>query len=154
MKSILTLLFPQPADKRVPGSKVPYYALLVLVIVGTVRSLIHLFSPDGGAGSIAGLDLSQGGAEIAFSFALWGSSQLIYALLEWVALLRYRSLVPLLWLVQIVEILLRMLVGRLKPVPFAHIPPGQIGNYVILALGVIMLIFSLWSGSRLLQKEI
>lgn len=148
MKSVLNLIFPPQADNRLRGSQLPFYTLILLVVVGTVRSLIHMFAYDGGAGSIAGLDLSHGFAQIAFSFSLWGSAQLIYALLEWVVLLRYRSLIPLMWAVQIVEILLRMLVGRVKPVTFAHIPPGQIGNYVILALAILMLALTLVSGLR------
>jgi hypothetical protein len=44
----------------------------------------------------------------------------------------------------IVETLLRLLVGHTKPVTFAHTPPGAIGNYVILPLASLMLILSLW----------
>lgn len=53
--------------------------------------------------------------------------------------------------VQIVEILLRMLVGRVKSVTFAHIPAGQMRYQVILTLAVVMLALTLCSGS--LAKE-
>jgi hypothetical protein len=114
-------------------------------MVSTIRSLIHLLAPDGGAGSIAGMDLSVAGAQgIIFSFALWGSAQLIYALIQLVVVFRYRSLVPFMYVLLILETLLRELVGHMKPVHFAHTPPGAIGNYVILPLAALMLALSLW----------
>ncbi len=139
-------MLPATADNVIRGSKLPFYALALIAAIGTVRSGIHLFSPDGGAGSIAGMDLTLAGAEgIIFSFALWGSAQLILAVLQWVVVLRYRSLVPLMWVVQLLEILGRMLVGAIKPVTFSHTPPGAIGNYVYLALSMAMIGLALWS---------
>ncbi len=140
MKSILSILLPPVADNAIRGSRIPFYLLIVTALVGTVRSLIHIFAPDGGAGSIAGMNLAVSGAdEVIFAFALWGSEQLIVALLQWVVILRYRSLVGLMWAVQFLEILGRMLVGQLKPVTFAHTPPGAIGNYVYIVLSLLML---------------
>ena len=153
MKSILEILFPVQADNTIPGSKIPFYFFVLLALIGTVRSCIHIFSPDGGAGSIAGMDLSAGVNVIIFAFALWGAEQLIYALLQWVVILRYRSLVPLMWLVQFFETLGRMLVGQIKPVTFTHTPPGAIQNYVYLTLAVLMLVLSLWSGGKKAEKE-
>ncbi len=131
------------------GSRLPFYLLVVTAAIGTVRSCIHIFAPDGGAGSIAGMNLAVSGAsEIIFAFALWGSEQLIYALIQWVVILRYRSLVPLMWGVHLLEILGRMLVGRIKPVTFAHTPPGEYGNYFYLVLSLWMLALALWSGRK------
>ncbi len=147
MKTLLEIFLPPKADNTLRGSQWPFYLLVLVVIVGTVRSCIHIFAPDGGAGSIAGMNLNVTGAgEVIFAFALWGSEQLIYALFQWVVVLRYRSLVPLMWFIQLLEVLGRMLVGRLKPVIFSHTPPGATGNYVILVLSILMLILAIWSG--------
>ena len=149
IKNIFEILLPARADNTIRGSKIPFYLLLLTAIVWTVRSCIHIFSADGGAGSIAGMDLNVTGAnEVIFAFALWGAEQLIYSMLQWIVLLRYRSLVPMMWGVQLLETLGRILVGRLKPVTFSHIPPGEIGNYVYLVLSLAMLAFSLWSAMR------
>ena len=114
-----------------------------------MRSLIHIFSSDGGAGSIAGMNLAVSGADqVIFAFALWGGAQLVYAILQWVVILRYRTLVPLMWCIQLVETLSRMLAGQLKPVAFAHTPPGAYGNYLLLPLALAMLALALWSGAR------
>ena len=140
MKALLSTLLPYPADNKIRGSKLAVYVFALLAAVSTVRSLIHIFSPDGGAGSIAGMDLSVAGAGgIVFAFALWGSAQLVYALIQLAVAWRYRSLVPAMYLLLFVETLLRMLVGHLKPVTFVHTPPGAIGNYVMLPLCVLML---------------
>ena len=145
MKTIFDFFLPAKADNTIRGSKLPFYVFLVVALVGSVRSFIHILSPDGGAGSIAGMDLSVTGANgIIFAFALWGSAQLIYALFQWMVILRYRSLVPFMWLVQLMETLLRMLVGQIKPVTFAHVPPGAIGNYVYLAVSALILAFYIW----------
>ncbi len=146
MKRVFEILLPTTADRTVRGSKIPLYVLILVATIGTVRSCIHIFAPDGGAGSIAGMNLAVTGAnEVIFAFALWGSEQLIYALLQWIVILRYRSLVPLMWGVQLLETLGRMMVGRLKPVAFAHTPPGEVGNYVTLVLSVAMLVLAIWS---------
>lgn len=148
MKNIFEILLPAKADNTLRGSKLPFYFFILIAAIGVVRSCIHIFLADGGAGSIAGMDLSAGASGIIFSFALWGSAQLIYALLQWVVILRYRSLVPLMWGVQLLETLGRMLVGRIKPVTFAHIPPGEIQNYLYLGLAVVMLAIAFRSGMK------
>jgi hypothetical protein len=150
--TLISALLPQFADNTVRGFKLPSYVFAVLAIVSTVRSCIHLLAPDGGAGRIAGMDLSVPGADaIIFAFALWGGSQLIYAVIQLAVAFRYRSLVPFMYLLLILETLLRMLVGSMKPVHFAHTPPGAIGNLVILPLATLMLVLCFWParlGSR------
>jgi hypothetical protein len=145
MKNMLAALLPAQADNSVRGMKLPVYVFTLISIVSLIRSSIHLLAPDGGAGSIAGMNLSVAGADgIIFAFALWGSAQLVYALIQLLVAFRYRSLVPFMYVLLIVETLLRLLVGHTKPVTFAHTPPGAIGNYVILPLASLMLILSLW----------
>ncbi len=141
------ILLPAVADNQIHGFKLPVYVFMAIAVISTIRSLIHLLAPDGGAGSIAGMDLSVTGASgIVFAFALWGSAQLVYALIQLAVAFRYRSLVPLMYVLLIVETLLRMLVGRMKPVTFAHTPPGAIGNYVMLPLAAMMLVLCVWPG--------
>lgn len=146
MAGLFSALLPAQADNTLGGMKLPLYVFMAIAIVSTIRSLIHLLAPDGGAGSIAGMDLKvEGAAGIIFSFALWGSSQLIYAVIQLTVAFRYRSLIPFMYLLLILEALLRILVGRMKPVAFAHTPPGAYANYVMIPLAVLMLVLSLRS---------
>src|ERR1700690_2925131 len=98
MKTLLSVLLPATAGNTIYGMKLPVYVFTVLAVLSTVRSCIHLLAPDGGAGSIAGLDLSVDGAPIIiFSFALWGSAQLIYSFVQLAVAFRYWSLVPFMY---------------------------------------------------------
>ena len=45
------------------GSKISLYFLIIWASIGLVRGAIHIFAPDGGAGSIAGFDLTNDGAD-------------------------------------------------------------------------------------------
>lgn len=149
IKNIFEILLPVKIDNTIRGWKLPYYVFALYAIVSMVRSCIHLLAPDGGAGTIAGMDLSVAGAQgIIFAFALWGSSQLLFAIVQLLVVIRYRSLVPFMWLMLILEVLLRELVGHTKPVTFAHTPPGAIGNQLILPLAALMLLLALWSAYK------
>ena len=143
-------LFTQKADNQFLGLKLSTHVFFLIAVVSTIRSLIHLFSPDGGAGSIAGIDLTVEGSQgIIFAFALWGSAQLVLAIIQWVVYFRYRSLIPLMYVLLIFEVLLRMLVGWIKPVTFAQTPPGAIGNRVILPLALVMLLLCFIKSKKL-----
>jgi hypothetical protein len=149
MKTFFEILLPPKIDNTLRGWQLPFYLFAIYAFISTVRSCIHLLAPDGGAGSIAGMDLSVAGADgIIFAFALWGSSQLLFALIQLLVVIRYRSLVPFMWLMLALEVFLRELVGHMKPVIFAHTPPGAIGNQLILPLALLMLVLSLWSATR------
>ena len=149
MKVISAIFFPAKADNTIRGNKLPLYFFILIAIIGTVRSCIHIFSPDGGAGSIAGMNLDVSGAnEVIFAFALWGAEQFIYALIQWMVILRYRSLIPFMWGIQLLETLGRILVGHIKPVTFAHTPPGAYQNYIYLVLSITMLVLSIWNGRK------
>lgn len=148
MKPILATLLPPVADNKIRGMKLPVYVFTVIAFISTIRSFIHLLAPDSGAGSIAGVDLSAGASGIIFAFALWGSAQLVYSCVQLAVAFRYRSLVPFMYVLLMLETVLRELAGRMKPVVFAHKPPGAIGDYIVLPLSILMLIFSLRESPR------
>ena len=105
----------------------------------TIRSLIHVLAPDGGAGSIATIDVAvEGGANIVAMFGQWGAIQLLLAALLWVLLLRYRGFVPLVLLVFLVEPLLREISGRLKPVETLGTAPGAALNWAVVPVLAIV----------------
>lgn len=145
-------LIPQ-VGKDYKGPRWPFYFLVLVAATSTVRSLIHLLAPDGGASSIAGLAVNvEGGSNIVAMFAQWGASQLILALFYWLAILRYRFLTPLMLGVVFVEQVLRIGAGLLKPVEVAAAPPGEIGSYLMLPLALVMVVWSL-RGEPTLNKD-
>ena len=150
MEQILSKIFPKSADNQYVGSKIASTVFLIIALVGTVRSTIHFLAPDGGAGSIAGMDLSVAGAEgIIFAFALWGSAQLLYAFIQLAVFFRYKTLIPFMYVLIFLETIFRMYIGRVKPVQFAHTPPGQIGNYILIPLTIVMFILAVRRTTKL-----
>ena len=108
-----------------------FYVFLTLVI--TSRSMVHVFRRDGGANSIAGIDLEvEGGQNIVAIFAQWGLEQLLLAGLAWLALFRYRGLIPLILLINLLDNIGRILIGRSKPLKADGPPPGAYGQVIIL----------------------
>lgn len=77
--------------------------------------------------------------------AQWGASQLVPAFFYWLAILRYRFLTPFMLSVVVLEQLLRMGAGALKPLEVASPRPGAIGHYILLPLGLIAVFLSLRS---------
>jgi hypothetical protein len=136
-----------PPVQEYTGPKIPFYFLVFIAIISTVRSLIHMFAADGGAGIIAGINVSvDGGANIIAMFGQWGASQLILAFIYWLVILRYRSLTPLMLAVVVMEQLLRIGMGQLKPLLVAAPPPGALGSQLVLPLAFVALVWSLWPG--------
>ena len=141
-------LFPK-IEKDYTGSKIPFYFLILIAIVSTIRSLIHVIAPDGGAHSIAGIDVTvQGGANIIAIFAQWGALQLLLALFYWLAIFRYRFLVPAMLAVVVMEQLFRMGAGQLKPLEISSPPPGAIESEVLLPIAVVAFLWSLYRNPK------
>lgn len=120
---------------------------LVISIITIIRSLIHIISPDGGAGSIAGIPLSQYSMEasqtIIFMFALWGISQLIIGLFYIYVLIIKPNLIPIMLLSLTLEYSLRLIIGQLKPIFTTHTAPGAYGNYIMIPLSIILFLLSI-----------
>ena len=118
--------------------------LIVLTSVTTLRSLAHIFLPDGGANSIAGLDVSgAGGNNLIAMFAQWGYTQLLLSVMMWGVIFFARHLLPFALLVQTLDWGGRILIGLMKPVEVASAPPGEIGSYILWPICLIALWFSL-----------
>jgi len=136
-------LFPK-IDQAYTGPAIPFYFLVIIAAASTVRSLIHMFAPDGGAHSIAGIDIDvEGGRNLVAMFAQWGGSQLLMALLYWVVIARYRWLTPLMLAVVTLEQFIRLGCGTLKPLEVAAAPPGGIITRFLAPICVVMFLWSL-----------
>jgi hypothetical protein len=143
----LRLLLPRQADDY-RGARWAVAFLVLYNLVATGRSLVHVFAPDGGAASIATIDVDvEGGENVVALLAQWGGGQLLLVLLVWVVLARYRGLVPLMLAAAVLEALLRLLVGSMKPLVTLGTPPGGPGTYVVL------LVCSVALGASLVPRE-
>lgn len=141
-------LLPQPVTNQYQGHPLAKWVFIALTVITIGRNLVHMFAPDGGAGSIASIALDSfrdGGANTVITiFALWGLSQLIIGLLYAIVLWRYLSLIPLMYLFFSFEYLMRLMAGFYSPgLEKIDTAPGEIGNIIFLPLGLAMLILSL-----------
>jgi hypothetical protein len=134
-----------PADPvRFDGPPAAWWFAAAYLTVITVRSLVHLLAPDGGAGTIATLDVSvDGGTNLVALFGQWGAIQLLLCVVLWVLLLRYRGLVPLVLFVLLLEPALRALSGHLKPIETLGTAPGAVLNGLVVPVLAVMLWMSL-----------
>lgn len=134
-----------PADPReFRGPALAFWITAAYLSVITVRSVIHLVAPDGGAGSIATIDVEvDGGGNIIAIFGQWGAMQLLLAVLLWTLVLRYRGLLPLVLLVLAVEPLLRQVAGALKPIETIGTAPGEALNGAAAVLVALTFLLSL-----------
>jgi hypothetical protein len=116
-------------------------ALYLMVMIG--RSSIHLFSSDGGANGIAGIDISvAGGDNIIAIFHQWGATQLILALLQSLLFFRYPGMTPLVLLTLAVEPVMRFIAGQMKPLITDGPPPGESFNGVAFIILIALFIAS------------
>jgi len=140
-------LLPSSFDNNFDGHPASLWLFGLITTVTLGRSLTHIFLPDGGAQSIATVPLSQysSGAEssVISVFALWGLSQLLIAIVMLIAALRYRSMVPLLYLFLVVEYSARICIGIFKPLETLQTPPGAIGNLVLFGAAMLGMFLSL-----------
>ena len=144
---MIKYLFPDSVDDDYKGNKVPFYLLYPVTAFTVIRSIIHLVSPDGGAQSIANIPLQlyvkNASDTIIHLFAEWGLSQLLFGLLYIVVLIKYKSLIPLMYLILVIEYSIRLFLGFYKPIVLEGYAPGGVGNYFLVPLFIIMFILTL-----------
>ena len=146
----LTRLFPQQANNDYPGSKIALFVFPIIALAILGRSLIHFLKSDAGVNSIATIMTFEGTPDpnqVIYLFAsLWGSQQLILALIYCLVLVRYRALIPLMYLLLVIEICFRLISGTLHPLTeiyYLQTPPGSAGNIPALIVVSILLLLSL-----------
>ena len=119
-------------------------ATAFFLIVVLVRSCIHLFASDGGANSIAGIDISvEGGENIIAIFHQWGAVQLILAALLLLLFFRYPGFTPLIVLTLAIDPIMRAISGQIAPLTSEGTPPGEALNWPVFLLLIVLFISSL-----------
>ena len=112
------------------GFKLIRILTALYLVVAVVRSGIHLFAPDGGAQSIAGIDTSvAGGDNIIAIFHQWGATQLLLALFLVLLFFCYPGLTPLILASLAMDPVVRAVAGHVKAVTTEGTPPGESLNW-------------------------
>ena len=141
-------LLPQRIDNSYGGHKLALWLLGVLVLMKGGIGLGTMFNGYSAATSADGipLDTFTPAGEQAFValFAAWGLSQLMLNLIGVLALIRYRAMVPLMFVLLLLEHLSRKLIFWILPLPRTGAPPGFYINLALVAVMIVGLVLSLW----------
>ena len=133
-------LLPPRWNEPYRGLPIAWQLLLVFAAINLFRGSVHLFAPDGGAGSIAGIDLARGGAVIVMLFAVMGIDQIVWGAIDAAVALRWRAFVPLVWAIA----LAKQLAGALVMWVYKPLPVPAPGKYAALVM-LPVLAFALWA---------
>ena len=126
------------------GFPVIRWLTVPFLVVAIVRSCVHLFSADGGAQSIAGIDIAvEGGNNIVALFHQWGAIQLILAVVLAVLFTRYPGLTSLVLLALVADPVLRDIAGQIMPVASTTTPPGAALNAPVFVAVLALFVASL-----------
>ena len=143
MKLDVNRIFPNNPS-RFNGFRTIRIVTALYMFVMLVRSCIHLFTSDGGAQSIAGIDITvAGGENIVAIFHQWGAMQLILIVLLYILFFRYPGFTPLVLATLAVEPVMRSISGRISPVIAEGTPPGEKLNWLGFLLVMSLFIASL-----------
>ena len=111
---MLERLFPAEAGNRFPGHRAALWLLALLVFLKLAMSLNSIFNTQSVAVGADGFRIAEygadGGRAVLMLFALAALGQLALTLVALTALLRYRALVPLVYLLLTAEHLARRLI--------------------------------------------
>ena len=143
MKIDVKRIFPN-YPSEFSGYRAVRILLAIYMFVIVVRSCIHFFASDGGANSIAGIDISvEGGDNIVAIFHQWGAMQLLLVLLLYVLFFKYPGLTPLISLTLVIEPIFRLISGKIMPVTTEGTPPGESLNGASFFVLAVLFIASL-----------
>ncbi|MFT6807535.1 MAG: hypothetical protein ACJA01_000755 [Saprospiraceae bacterium] len=141
------MILPIVVNNNYRGQKIALWFFYLITAVTVVRSCIHMFKSDGGAQSIGAIPLdtySDGAAGVVIGiFAYWGLSQLMFGIMQVIVALKYKSLIPLMYLMLILEWAGRFVLGMYKPIETVGQAPGGIGNMVLPFVCLIMFFLSI-----------
>lgn len=148
MKTIMKRIFPDTLDNRFSGHKISLYVFYLLTALTLWRSQHHLFAADGGAQSIATIPLdtfTEAGAQAVIGvFGLWGLSQLIIGIIYLIVSLKYRAMIPMMYLLMMAEYIVRATYFPVfKQIPTTGTAPGAAGNVPLVIISAVMLAFSI-----------
>ena len=140
---MINQMFPEnPREYR--GFGVVRLITLAFLVIVVARSVIHLFTPDGGAQSIAGIDTSvPGGNNIIALFHQWGAIQLLLVGLMLTLFFAYKGFTPLIIFFLALDAPMRALAGMMGKIESTHTPPGEALNWPAFFVLATLFIFSL-----------
>lgn len=143
---------PSNLNNQYKGLKIVDYGLYPIFAIYIFRSLVHFLADNSGLVGIAtikefpifeGLDPNN----IIYLFAsLWGATQVSLTVILLILFIKYKNLIPLIYLICLMDQCFRLISGYLHPLDeqyYINTPPGVISNIPILIYLIVMFFLSL-----------
>jgi hypothetical protein len=150
-------LLPQRIDNTYRGYKVALWLFGLVVGVMIIQSVFVIFNGYSTVMNADGIPLDTYPPAAAQTIlALWaqrGLSRLIISLLGVLVLVRYRSAIPFMFALLLLNYLAGQLIFQFVPVVRTGTPPGPIVNLIMFALMIIGMALSLRSRGIPIQKR-
>lgn len=143
-----TPVLPRQIDNGYRGNRLAPWFLGAVVLAKTAMSLNSILNGRAVASSADGIPLdtypAAAAATVVSLFGIWGVGQLVLCLLSVLVLVRYRSAIPLVFLVLLIEHLARKTVLHFMPIASSSLAPGRYVNLALVATMIIGFTLSLW----------
>ncbi|HUF17517.1 MAG TPA: hypothetical protein VMS12_05680 [Thermoanaerobaculia bacterium] len=157
MDLMLDRLLPRVIDNSYRGPKAALWLLCILAVIKVAMGLNSIFNGSFVLSSADGVPLATypppAAQTIVAIFALWALGQLLFALLAVLALVRYRTMTPLLFAILLAEHLGRKLILQFLPIIRSDAVPASLINAALLALMAGGLLLSLWHRHAALPNQ-
>ena len=141
-------LLPRPIDNTYSGSKIALWLFGLIVFVHVLQSVLVIVNGYSTAQSADGIPLETYPAAAAQTilaiFMLASLRRLIISLMCAVVLFRYRSAVPLMFVVLGLSYLGGQVILQFVTIVRVGTPPGVVVNLIMFGLTVVGLVLSLW----------
>jgi hypothetical protein len=133
-------LLPPSTNHLYSGALASVWFLGVYGLLELGTGCVHYLLPDGGAGVIAGLDLTANKHTIIGVFAWMGALQIAYGLGVLTVAFWYRPLVPMFLGLGLLERLLMSVAAWVtKPSPTGHHPPEHYASLLLIPVLAVFL---------------
>ena len=147
--AMLERLLPRQLDNCFEGKRAALWLLGLYIALKLAMSVNSIFNAESVAAGADGIPLDEYGPdaarEILTLFALIGLGQLALATIAFIALIRYRAMVPLVFLLLLGEALARrIIVVASEPVRTAAGSGALYINVALIGLLLFGLLLSLW----------
>ncbi len=150
-------LLPRRIDNTYRGYKLALWLFGLVVFMKVAMSLNSIFNGYLVASSADGIPLDTftpaAARTVVSLFALLGLSNFVICLLCILVLIRYRSMIPFMFALLLLEYLSRKLILQFLPIVRTGTPPGFYVNFILLALMIVGLALSLRSQGNLQEQE-
>ena len=150
-------LFPSKLNNQYEGSKIALYGLYPIFAMYIFRSLVHFLAENSGLVGIATIKqfpITDGlnPNNIIYLFAsLWGATQVSLTIVLLILFIKYKNLIPLIYLICLLDQCLRLISGYLHPLGedyYINTPPGVITNIPVLLYLILMFYLSLIGSTK------